>query len=54
MLDNFTLEKIKEAVLITDNRVKLEVSGNVSLSNIKDIAKTQVDFISVSFTKFAI
>ena len=47
MLDNFTLEKIKEAVLITDNRVKLEVSGNVSLSNIKDIAKTQVDFISV-------
>lgn len=47
MLDNFNLSDMKQAVSIVNQRVKIEVSGNVDLSNIVDIAKTGVDFISV-------
>lgn len=47
LLDNFTLEQLKEAVELNRGMAKLEASGNVSLSTIRDIAKTGVDFISV-------
>lgn len=47
MLDNFTLEQMQKAVVINKNQVKLEVSGNINLENIKDIANTGVDYISV-------
>lgn len=47
MLDNFDLSAMRQAVELTKGRVKLEVSGNVSLDNIATIAKTGVDFISV-------
>ena len=47
MLDNFTLEQMCQAVKINNNRVKLEVSGNVNLDNIRTIAETGVDYISV-------
>ncbi len=47
MLDNMSIEEIKEAVRIVDKRVPLEVSGNVNLENIVEIAKTGVDFISI-------
>lgn len=47
MLDNMTIPEIREAVRITAGRVLLEVSGNVSLENVRDIAMTGVDFISV-------
>lgn len=48
MLDNFSIEMIKEAVAMRGaSPCELEVSGNVELSNIKDYAKTGVDFISV-------
>lgn len=47
MLDNFNLSDMKQAVSIVNQRVKIEVSGNVDLSNIIDIAKTGMDFISV-------
>jgi len=47
MLDNFDLAGMQQAVKLTDSRVKLEVSGNVSLENMAAIAKTGVDFISV-------
>ena len=47
LLDNFTLEQLKEAVELNRGVAKLEASGNVSLSTIRDIAKTGVDFISV-------
>ncbi|MDO8953249.1 MAG: carboxylating nicotinate-nucleotide diphosphorylase [Gammaproteobacteria bacterium] len=47
MLDNFTLATMKKAVKLNDSRVKLEVSGNVSLESIAEIAETGVDFISV-------
>ncbi len=52
MLDNFTLDLIKEAVTINNNRLKLEVSGDVNLQNIGKIGETGVDYVSVgSLTK---
>ncbi|MFC2164800.1 carboxylating nicotinate-nucleotide diphosphorylase [Acidobacteriota bacterium] len=47
MLDNMTLEEMRESVLWVDGRVPLEASGNVKLSRIKEIAATGVKFISV-------
>jgi len=47
MLDNMGLDKIKEAVKIIDGKALSEVSGNVSIENINDIACTGVDIISV-------
>ncbi len=52
MLDNFILSQIKVAVIQNAGRVKLEVSGNVTLETIRDVAKTGVDYISCgSITK---
>jgi nicotinate-nucleotide pyrophosphorylase (carboxylating) len=47
MLDNMTITDMKKAVRISDGRVLLEASGNVVLKNVRDIAETGVDFISV-------
>jgi nicotinate-nucleotide pyrophosphorylase (carboxylating) len=47
MLDNFSTELLREAVKINNHRVKLEVSGNVSLENIEEKAAVGIDFISV-------
>lgn len=47
MLDNFAVGDVKTAVTIAVGKVKLEVSGGISLDNIRDFAQTGVDFISV-------
>ncbi|MCW5947683.1 MAG: carboxylating nicotinate-nucleotide diphosphorylase [Fimbriimonadales bacterium] len=47
MLDNMTIGEVKDAVSIVQGRALLEVSGGVSLDNVKDYAATGVDFISV-------
>jgi nicotinate-nucleotide pyrophosphorylase (carboxylating) len=47
MLDNMSVSTIKEAVSIINKRSKIEVSGNISLKNIQEIAQTGVDFISI-------
>jgi len=47
MLDNMPINEIKEAVRIVKGRVLLEVSGNVSLENVREIAETGVELISV-------
>ena len=47
LLDNMTLETMREAVALNANRAKLEASGNVTLQNVKTIAETGVDYISV-------
>lgn len=47
LLDNFTLPMMREAVSLTAGRAKLEVSGNVTLDGIRQIAETGVDYISV-------
>ena len=46
MLDNFTVEQIKQAVVLTDKRAKLEVSGNMTLETLKAYSQAGVDFIS--------
>ncbi|PWC16882.1 carboxylating nicotinate-nucleotide diphosphorylase [Brenneria corticis] len=47
MLDNFSLETIREAVNITRGRALLEISGNVTIETLRDYAATGVDYISV-------
>ena len=47
MLDNMSVDEIKKAVELVKGQSVLEVSGNVSLENIKSIAATGVDLISV-------
>lgn len=47
LLDNFTLEMMREAAAINAGRAVLEASGNVSLETIRAIAETGVDRISV-------
>ena len=47
LLDNMTVEMMREAVALNANRAKLEASGNVTLENVSEIAETGVDYISV-------
>ncbi len=47
MLDNMTVGMMAEAVSLIAGRAKTEASGNVSLDNVREIALTGVDFISV-------
>ena len=47
LLDNFTLDQMREAVVIAGGRALLEVSGGVRLEQLADIAATGVDRISV-------
>lgn len=56
LLDNFSLEDMREAVRITQQHVSartgLEASGNMTLATLRKVAETGVDFISVgSLTK---
>ncbi|AGE87563.1 carboxylating nicotinate-nucleotide diphosphorylase [Cronobacter sakazakii] len=47
MLDNFTVDQMREAVKRTAGQARLEVSGNVTLETLREFAETGVDFISV-------
>ncbi len=47
MLDNMTLEQIREAVRMINHRALVEVTGGVTLRNIASLAHTGVDRISV-------
>lgn len=47
LLDNFTLPLMREAVALTAGRALLEVSGGVALDQLRAIAETGVDRISV-------
>lgn len=52
LLDNMNLDTLREAVAISQGRVRLEASGGVNLETVRSIAETGVDFISVgSLTK---
>ena len=46
LLDNMSLDQMREAVRITAGRVPLEASGNVTLETINAIAATGVEYIS--------
>lgn len=47
MLDNMTNDDMKKAVEITAGRALLEASGNVTADNIRSVAETGVDIISL-------
>ena len=47
LIDNFTLDQMREAVTITAGRALLEASGGVSLEQLRGIAETGVDRISI-------
>jgi nicotinate-nucleotide pyrophosphorylase (carboxylating) len=47
LLDNFALADLKVAVEINNHRARLEASGGVTLRNVRAIAETGVDYISV-------
>ena len=47
LLDNFTPECIQEAVGLVNAKASLEVSGGINLENVRQIAETGVDFVSV-------
>jgi len=47
LLDNMSPDMMREAVAICGGRAKLEASGNVTLDNVLEVAKTGVDYISV-------
>ena len=47
MLDNFTPEKIVDALKVIDKQYETEASGGITLSNIREYAQTGVDYISV-------
>jgi nicotinate-nucleotide pyrophosphorylase (carboxylating) len=47
LLDNMTPDRMRQAVAITAGRAKLEASGNITLANIRQVAETGVDYISI-------
>lgn len=47
MLDNMNCDEMREAVEITGGRALLEASGNITSENIRQVAETGVDIISL-------
>ncbi len=47
LLDNMTPAEIREAIALGKTKVKFEASGGVTLKNIRQIAATGVDYISI-------
>jgi len=47
LLDNMSLDQLRQAVQINAGRAVLEVSGGVSMATVRDIAATGVDRISI-------
>lgn len=47
MLDNFKVTDLQEAVNVIDGRFETEASGGITIDNLRDYAKTGVDYISM-------
>ena len=47
MLDNFSQQQMIDAVKHIAGRCKLEASGNITLDNLREVASTGVDYISM-------
>src|SRR5690625_812824 len=46
-IDNMSIEQMREAVERIGNSAKTEASGNITLQNVREVAETGVDYISV-------
>jgi nicotinate-nucleotide pyrophosphorylase (carboxylating) len=47
LLDNMTPAQIREAVALKRNNIKFEASGGITLKNVRRVAATGVDYISI-------
>jgi nicotinate-nucleotide pyrophosphorylase (carboxylating) len=47
LLDNFSLKRLREAVAESKGRARLEASGGITLENVRAVAETGVDCISI-------
>lgn len=47
MLDNFSQQQMIDAVKHVAGRCKLEASGNITIANLREVAATGVDYISM-------
>ena len=47
MLDNFSVEATRQAVLLIDHKVETESSGGITFETLRDYAECGVDYISV-------
>ncbi|WP_316523060.1 carboxylating nicotinate-nucleotide diphosphorylase [Kitasatospora brasiliensis] len=47
LLDNFTVDQLKEAVALVAGRAKLEASGGLTLATAREVAQTGVDYLAV-------
>jgi nicotinate-nucleotide pyrophosphorylase (carboxylating) len=47
LLDNMTLDELRSAVVLVGGRARLEASGGITLENVRAVAETGVDEISV-------
>ena len=47
LLDNFSVDQLRQAVDLNDKAIQLEASGNITGESLLEIAETGVDFISI-------
>jgi len=47
MLDNFNTDRMRKAVELINGKCLVEASGNINIDNVKEVAETGIDFISV-------
>jgi nicotinate-nucleotide pyrophosphorylase (carboxylating) len=47
LLDNMSLDELRQAVALAGRRAKTEASGGVTLETVRAIAESGVDFVSV-------
>lgn len=47
MLDNMTVEQIREAVALIEGRAQVEVSGGIDLDNVREYEGLGIDFVSI-------
>jgi nicotinate-nucleotide pyrophosphorylase (carboxylating) len=47
LLDNFSVDQLREAVHITNGRCRLEASGGLTLATAREVAETGVDYLAV-------
>ena len=47
LLDNMTPAQIREAVALKRNNIKFEASGGITLKNVRRVAATGVDYVSI-------
>jgi nicotinate-nucleotide pyrophosphorylase (carboxylating) len=47
LLDNMSIEMLKESVRLVNGKIKLEASGGISINTVKAVAETGVDYIAI-------